>query len=258
MQQHEIHRFLERYFDANECRIQEKNFSYMKVQLTTELDKVLMNRPFYWHYLEKTGGTPNPMTLTLVTGQQQAPDGKGEFIHFGSPRLHQIFGSTKMLASFIRLYESVPQQGAQVPLQPWLCLNVKVTYQCDQKKDQVLSYGIQLINGTIEDQFHQRLQKMLLTKRIPDFCYTLSPFIKPQSAIKRLENKIQEVIDRDDHTWAEDAKKRWNEDLELLESFYEDSLTKPEAYHIEKEALRTQYEPQIIVEIINGGLFYLA
>ena len=30
----------------------------MTVQLTIEMDKELMNRPFYWHYLEKTGGRP--------------------------------------------------------------------------------------------------------------------------------------------------------------------------------------------------------
>ena len=39
----------------------------MTVQLTIELDKELMNRPFYWHYLEKTGGVPNPMKLTFIT-----------------------------------------------------------------------------------------------------------------------------------------------------------------------------------------------
>ncbi len=63
MQQHEIHRFLERYFIANGCDMVANGNGYMTVQLTIDLDKELMNRPFYWHYLEKTGGTPNPMTL---------------------------------------------------------------------------------------------------------------------------------------------------------------------------------------------------
>lgn len=99
MQQHEIHRFLERYFVANGCDMVANGNGYMTVQLTIDLDKELMNRPFYWHYLEKTGGTPNPMTLSLVTNPDQAPeDMKGEPIHFGSPRLHQIFHSTRNLA----------------------------------------------------------------------------------------------------------------------------------------------------------------
>ena len=58
MQQQEIHKFLERYFLSNKCEIVDKQPSYMTVQLTIELDKELMNRPFYWHYLRKNRGSP--------------------------------------------------------------------------------------------------------------------------------------------------------------------------------------------------------
>ncbi len=80
----------------------------MTVQLTIELDKELMNRPFYWHYLEKTGGdTKSHGTYLSSPNQEKAPeDIKGEPIHFGSPRLHQIFHSTRNLAGYIRLYEN--------------------------------------------------------------------------------------------------------------------------------------------------------
>src|SRR3954464_8961723 len=122
MQQQEIHKFLERYFIANNCEITENQAGYMNVQLTIDLDKELMNRPFYWHYLEKTGGIPNPMRLTFITNQDAAPENmKGEIIHFGSPRLHQIFASTKKLASYMRLYENHRHQNRQTPLLPWLC-----------------------------------------------------------------------------------------------------------------------------------------
>ena len=91
MQQQEIHDFLLKYFEANNCELVQSQTGYMTVQLTEEMDKELMNRPFYWHYLEKTGGVPNPMQLTLITNQQQVNgEIKGENIHFGSPRLHQI------------------------------------------------------------------------------------------------------------------------------------------------------------------------
>jgi len=66
MQQQDIHDFLECYFLANGCEIKENQPGYMTVRLTIDLDKELMNRPFYWHYLEKTGGVPNPMALTLI------------------------------------------------------------------------------------------------------------------------------------------------------------------------------------------------
>ncbi|KAA9026273.1 YqhG family protein [Niallia endozanthoxylica] len=259
MQQQEIHEFLEGYFLANDCEIIENKSGYMTVQLTIDLDKELMNRPFYWHYLEKTGGVPNPMSLTLITDPKRAPSNlKGESIHFGSPRLHQIFQSTKKLASFIRLYEKGPTiTGQQTPLKPWLCLNVKVSYQCDRKKDIFQSIGLQLINGQTIENFHDKLLELELTPKIPDYSFTLSPLIMPKSGLKRIEHYLISKIETENHSWADDARKRWQKDLNLLEHFYKDTEEKGESYEMEKQALKDQYEPKINISIINGGIFYL-
>jgi hypothetical protein len=260
MQQQEIHKFLERYFLANNCEISENHSSYMTVQLTIELDKELMNRPFYWHYLEKTGGVPNPMCLTLITDPDTVPEHiKGETIHFGSPRLHQIFQSTKNLASYIRLYEkSTTLTNQQNPLRPWIVLNVKISYQCDRKKDVFKSIGLSLINGQMVQQFHDKLLKMELTPKIPDYSFTLSPLILPRSGVVRIENYLKSELEKENHSWAIEARKRWEKDLHLLEHFYKDDEEKAESYEVEKEALKDQYEPKIIMSIINGGIFYLS
>ncbi|MBU8879362.1 YqhG family protein [Bacillus sp. FJAT-29790] len=259
MQQQEIHKFLEQYFQANSCNVTKSGPGFMTVQLTIELDKELMNRPFYWHYLEKTGGTPNPMQLTMITNPQLVPENiKGETIHFGSPRLHQIFESTKNLAGYIRLYEKHKQTpGVQMPLRPWLGINVRISYQCDRKRDVFKSIGLQLINGQMVEGFHNKLLDLELTPKIPDYSFTLSPLIMPKSGISRVEKFLKSEIDLEDHTWAEEAKKRWQKDLNLLEHFYEETEEKDESYEIEKMALKEQYEPKITISIINGGLFYL-
>ncbi|MCA1025511.1 YqhG family protein [Cytobacillus sp. FSL W7-1323] len=259
MQQHEIHHFLLRYFHANHCEILENKPGYLVIQLTVELDKELMNRPFYWHYLEKTGGVANPMELTLITNPSLAPDDiKGEIIHFGSPRLHQIFQSTKNLAGYIRLYENYEAPpGTQTALRPWLGLNLRISYQCDRKKDLFKSIGLHLINGQMVEQFHDKLLHLSLTPKIPDFSFTLSPFIKPQSGVMRVANFLQSEIEKEDHTWADEARLRWQKDLQLLERFYEDADEKGESFENEMTALQEQYEPQVHISIVNGGLFYL-
>lgn len=259
MQQDDIQHFLKRYFQANECDIVEDDDGYMTVQLSIELDKELMNRPFYWHYIERTGGVPTPMKLTLITKQNEKTHSlNGERLHFGSPRLHQIFQSAQRQGSYIRLYEQANASvQSSVPLHPWLGLNVKISYQCDRKKDQLLSLGLHLISGTIVEQFHEKLQNLSLTPKIPDYCFTISPIIKLASGINRLEQYIKKKIDQDDHTWAEEAIARWEEDIVLLDRFYEEMDEKPECYYIEKEALEQQYKPKIAVSVINGGLFYL-
>ncbi|KAB2338498.1 hypothetical protein F7731_02755 [Cytobacillus depressus] len=259
MQQQEIHNFLEKYFHANGCEIVENGHGYMTVQLTIELDKELMNRPFYWHYLEKTGGIPNPMRLTFITNPKLSPEEvTGENIHFGSPRLHQIFQSTKRLAGYIRLFEKHDQpHGQQISLRPWLGMNVRISYECDRKRDVFKSIGLQLINGQMIEEFHDKLLQLRLTPKIPDFSFTLSPLIMPKSGITRVENYLKAQIEREDHSWAEKARERWQKDLSLLEHFYEEAEEKDESYEIEKAALKEQYEPRVKISIINGGLFYL-
>jgi hypothetical protein len=259
MQQQQIHNFLERYFIANDSSVLENTTTHLTIQLSIELDKLLMHRPFYWHYLEKTGGTPNPMQVTFITDKANAHEElRGEPIHFGSPRLHQLFASTRTLGGFIRLYEQVPIQGhTSTPLQPWLCLNTKVSFQCDRKKDVILSLGLNLIHGQIVPGFYDSIQGKQLKSTIPDYCFTLSPLITPKSGIIRLQKMVQTYAENEDSTWAEDAMNRWGADLALLEKFYEEYDEKPESYELEKQALTEQYEPKIIVEIINGGIFYL-
>jgi len=258
MQQEQIHHFLESFFTSNSCEILENKEGYITVQLTIEMDKLLMNRPFYWHYLEKTNGVPNPMKLTLITDQNRVPtDLKGEVMHFGAPRLHQIFQATKELGSYIRLFEHVKPHGGNVPLHPWIGVNIIVSYQCDMKKDQLYSIGLHLVSGVLVENFQEKLENLDLTPKIPDLCFTMTPLIKPQSGLKRIEQFILQDIHNHDHTWADKARERWNKDLELLNHFYEDLEEKPECYEVEKQALQELYEPQIHISIQNGGIFYL-
>lgn len=81
--------FLHDYFSAHHCTISSDNDGVLRVKLTEEMDRALMNRPFYWHYIKKMGHPGDPMTLTLITNHSKR-DNKGEWIHFGSPRLQQI------------------------------------------------------------------------------------------------------------------------------------------------------------------------
>ncbi|WP_210609638.1 YqhG family protein [Priestia flexa] len=260
MQQTDIHQFLRTYFTAHGCNLTEDHPSYLKVQLTIDMDKELMNRPFYWHYIEKTGGEPNPASLTFITDPTYDDSSvQGEKIHFGSPRLHQIFGSAQKFGGFVHLYEKMHSHSqSQRSLQPWLALNMKVSYKCDRKKDELLSLGLNLITGVILDNFQLMMSKQDFTSKIPDYCFTLSPIIRPKSGISRLSAYVEDHISKQPMEWAKKAQERWYEDLALLDHFYENMEEVPESYTTEKQALQDLYEPVILTKITNGGLFYLS
>ncbi|WLR49760.1 YqhG family protein [Bacillus tianshenii] len=257
MQQRDIHHFLLRYFEGTNCQILNQTAGSLAVQLTIEMDKQLMNRPFYWHYLEKTGGTPNPMRVAFVTDPDQAGEQKGEHVHFGSPRLHQIFRSVNTMGGHIRLYEEAKSNQGTSPLHPWLGMNVRISYQSNRRKEELLSIGLNLIHGAVCLKFHDVLQERSMTPVLPDYCFTLSPLITLESGIKRIERYIEEHINTQSFEWAEEAIGFMNEGISLLETFYEAVDEKPECYYTEKESIRELYEPNIHVEVVNGGLFYL-
>lgn len=259
MQQAEIKQYLKRFFLLNQCELAEESPGHLTIQLTIDMDKELMNRPFYWHYLEKTGGVPNPMKVTFITNQEMAPEElKGELIHFGSPRLHQIFQVTKKLSSFVRLFQTVKGTTQQhIPLHPWLGLNIKVSYQCDRKRDEFHSIGLHLISGKMVKDFHYSIERLDMSTKIPDFSFTLSPIIKSQSGMNRIKQLIEQHVQEQDNTWAKEARERWEQDQKLLDHFYEGLDEYPETYYKEKQAIQEQFEPIVQVDVINGGLYYL-
>ena len=255
----QIHDYIHKFFTENNCPILGGNDHYMTVQLTIDMDKRIMNRPFYWQYVENTGGEPNPAQLTFITDQNRlVQDIKGEVVHFGSPRLNQLFQATKELGSFVHMYEQVKSQSeSKTILTPWLGVNYKVSYYSDQTKETLYSLGINLMNGQLIDNFQEWVSRADLNTRMTENAFDLMYIIKPIRGLERLDMVVEQLIQQDDHTWAEEAKERWQKDMEVLEHFYEAMENKPECYELEKKAMEEQYEPKIKVDIVNGGLFYM-
>lgn len=58
-QQIDLSDFLVNYFETKQCTILSKNEGQIHIQLNEEMDRELMNRPFYWHYIKKWDGKEN-------------------------------------------------------------------------------------------------------------------------------------------------------------------------------------------------------
>lgn len=277
----EIRSYVESYFRAFQSHFHENNPAYFSVELPIEVDKDLGNRPFYWTYVEKIGMQPNPLTLTFVFDRDGLPEGtRGEELVFGSRRLHQIFDSAKKHGKFVRLYEAnsntvSPPFSKSEPLVPWLGINYKIEFICDQKKDILFPLGINLVSGQIREEFYHHVKDLLLTPKLPDYSFTMQPIFGVESATTRLEQYIQNRIDQEDTLWAEQANQRWEEERVLVESFYQEESLRQSSTETDEEVwqerkskweaekqtrlqeLSWQFEPRIQVTVVNAGLFYL-
>lgn len=254
----QVQHYLRTFFSENNCQFVNDTDHYLTVQLTIDMDKRIMNRPYYWQYVESVGGVPSPSQLTLITDQTKLNENiKGELVHFGSPRLNQLFQATHEMGAFIQMFEQVEETINRPILTPWLGVNYKVSYYSNQTKEMLHSLGINLMNGSIITDFHASLNEMNIASTMPLNAFLLPYVIKPIRGLERLDGIVEKVIQQDDHSWADQAKKRWQRDIRVLEFFYEGVEERPECYEMEKTALQQQYEARIKIEIISGGLFYL-
>jgi len=277
----QLQHYVFRYFQATNSHILETSPGHLRVKLSEMADKDLTNRPLYWSFVERMGQTPQTMTLTFIFDRQQTPEGvEGEDLRFGTPRMAQIFSSAAKHGQWTRLYEEADSERSdRQPLSyvPWLCLNCKVQYICDRKKDEIHSLGVNLITGAIKERFIHDLQKRQLTPRIPPRVHTLPANISLETAIQQLERWLNRHVRSQDTAWADDARLRMEEEMARLKQYYENKnasgtgnvqpdnpaqATAPEAIEQacqkQLDEVKWQYEPRIQIDLINAGLFYLS
>ncbi|KAB8128451.1 hypothetical protein F9U64_16090 [Gracilibacillus oryzae] len=248
--------FLDQFFTDNGCHVTKPEENELVVQLTRELDIALMNRPFYWHYMDKIGQQGMPMSLHLHTGESHN-DPKKEWIHYGSPRLQQIFHYIQTHAKTTVLYEEI-QTEQKTALYPWLIVNLKIDYIGKQKKEEVNSLGLHLINGTILNQMMEILQKIDFKEKVSDYSYTITPIITPSSGFHRIFRYSEQELLKKDHTWAIQSKEALEEELNLLRHFFQDQDADEDLFHNEAVRLKERFEPRININIINAGIFYIS
>lgn len=255
----QIQAFLRQFFQENHCELVSEYQHQMTVQLTIDMDKRLMNRPFYWQYIESTNEVPSPAQLSLIIDKNKVGNGvQGEIIHFGSPRLSQLIQVANDLGSFVRVYEKTTKNhDVKTILTPWLGVNYKVAYTTDRTKEMLYSLGINLMTGSIFDEFQESLNELELEIEPNENTFSLPYTIPPARALQRLDSAIDRVVLQDDHQWAEEAKARWQTEQEVLDYFYRDTKEKPASYDLEKQAMEELFKPKIQINVINGGLFYL-
>src|SRR5699024_5999879 len=179
-----------------------------------------------------------------------------ESIHFGSPRLQQIFHHITNNARYTLLYEQTNSQK-NIALYPWLVSNIIVHYYGKQKKEALYSFGLHLINGTIRLNVMKELEGVRLEQMMSDYSYTISPLIRTTSGFNRLFQFLMNQLQQENTDWIMHAEKALNEELLLLEYFYQHNPDNQDLFNKEKDRITKRFKPRIEFEIINAGLIYL-
>ncbi|MFC7060611.1 YqhG family protein [Halobacillus seohaensis] len=258
MNANKYYEFTKEFFTINGCTIEELIPNYMTVHLTKEMDESLMNRPFYWHYMKKMNREGEPMSLSfkdISLGDQE----EGVFLHAGTPKLQQIYQVALEKGFMTRLYEAVESKdNNNLALHPWLFVNIKLTFRGKQSKDQILSIGLNLINGAL---IHDAMDKIIdysFNPKISDYTFPMTPVIRLESGYNRIVQHTEAYISKLDTEWASHSIEQLNYEKQLLEGFYNSNDIEEEQYEKELDQLNVRYKPRITLSVANGGLIYLS
>lgn len=236
MNQQQVRRFIERYLDAFSAHIIESRPAFLTVKLPEQVDKDIGNRPFYWSWVEKMNLPHQPLTLTFCFDPAEMPaDIRHEPMHFGAARLQQIFHSTQKHGKYVCLYEQ-PAMPDNLPLgrqtsglTPWLGVNLKISFICDKKRDILLYLGVNLHQPRAVHDFYPFVRTLKLSPSIPNYVFTLDQQISLEQAMNLIEEEVQRLIDEQDEDWAIQARDRLQEELAILESYYEEMINREAA-----------------------------
>ena len=195
-----------------------------------------------------------------------------EEVTFGSRRLLQLFDVVRANGKYVQLFEepdiSVRKAPGSSPYRTYLGLNVKVELACDLKRDELHSFGVDLENGELYEQFYSRLSGIKLSPRLPPNIYTARPAVTLAKARTIVEQHIVKMLKQYDHSWADEAHERLLGELERVDSYYSDILAGMEGDSNAQQEARAQWEkrrneiewqhkPRIHVTVVNCGLFHL-
>ncbi|GIP33983.1 YqhG family protein [Paenibacillus sp. J2TS4] len=193
-----------------------------------------------------------------------------DVLTYGSRRLEQIFNVVRSKGKFVRLFEEnrgpANRKPQAVGYTSWFGVNFKVELTCDMKRDEFHSLGFNLCTGELMEQFHERMESLKLTPLLPTNIHLLPSRFTIARAVGQMENHLEKKVKRYDHSWAEEASERLLDELARIEGYYEELLQsaeeekKPEIeeqYRSRQREIEWQYEPRIVISVMNCGLFHL-
>lgn len=193
-----------------------------------------------------------------------------EDVIYGSRRLQQIFAAAKDGGRYVNLFELPLQRqlNARTPVmyESWLGACFKVEFTCDLKREELHFLGISLRSGQIQQDFGKLLNRKQLSPQMAGNMHVQAAKLSIHEATRALEMHVLRQIQHRDYSWADQARERLAEELSVVDLYYEDLLKGQdeerqtairEQFQARRDEMQWQYEPKVVVSVMNCGLFHL-
>ncbi len=142
--------------------------------------------------------------------------------------------------------------------QPHLFANFHLSFETDEKFEEMRCLSINLVSGEIASNLLNALIKKKLSPQIPKKNTTKKAF-SYREGFEALWNHLQWNLKHHDPTWITEAQQRWEQELKYLEAYYQGNQTQIEQNNFYRQAaeIYQKYQPAIHVRLTNLALLYL-
>lgn len=236
--------WLQIYFTQHGCQVKQQDKLH-QIVLTRKLDEQLMNRPFYWKYMDMTGNEGIPSTISYHFNDNEMNE---NYMHFGHPLRMKILAHISETQQYYTGFEQI-DTSRQVMLHPFFFMNLMIRFEGKHVREEMMSIGINLINGTIIPQFMERLMHVPLEHTISPFCYTVKPIISMQRAADNIHEAVYKHIEQLPHQWAIDSYR------EIVLADLQANKVQPLNSNLKQ--IEQILSPTISFNIISGGTIYI-
>ncbi|TCL64287.1 uncharacterized protein YqhG [Hydrogenispora ethanolica] len=139
---------------------------------------------------------------------------------------------------------------------PHLLVNFKVSFETDERFDELYSLGINLTTGEITSNLLAELRKRKITPNPPKKNLEKRK-IPYREGFAALLNHLKWLLEKHDRKWVDAAQLRWEEEVKYLEAYYQEeqkaSAEDPGFYRRVAESYR-KFRPVIRVAIIHTAV----
>ncbi|MGE5577620.1 MAG: YqhG family protein [Syntrophothermus sp.] len=233
----EIRDFVLRYYRLAGAEVQESPEGLVQVTVSDELAR------------EWEGPWARGYQLELIFDpalNERFP--QAELVSQGSYRLDTVISAARQRGRFSRQYLSVAEDDRQTrsrlighlkengypessvyfldserELLPYLLVNFRIMRVSEEKQDELISLGINMVTGHIQEGFMQKLAGFTLDPDPPEGKEPLAECrrrISWKKAYEKLCDRVRERLDNSDHNWAIAARQRLTAELQKLEEYY--------------------------------------
>jgi superfamily II DNA or RNA helicase len=143
-----LHEILCTFAAVTHCAVVEQHARSLVVQLTPEMDKLLLQRSWYWAVVARTNEQPVPMRIHWHDPRTAPPpiaQTMNEPLAWDSPAIARLIDVIRAQGTCTRLYA----QHCDAPLHPWLVVHWHLTYHPYGTTDRLHTTSIDLVHGTI-------------------------------------------------------------------------------------------------------------